>query len=50
MCHIHGRGGHYHAEEVIIVPRRSRVQIVRPHQWHVTKGGHIVEKKFWEGG
>ena len=38
------------AEESIIVPRRSHTQIVRPHQWHVTRGGLIVGKEFREGG
>ena len=38
------------AEESIIVSRRSHTRIVRPRQWHVTRGGHIVEKEFQEGG
>ena len=38
------------AEESFIVPRRPYAQIVRPHQWHVTKGGLIIGKEFWEGG
>ena len=33
-------------EESIIAPRRSYTRIVRPCQWHVTKGGHTIEKKF----
>ena len=37
-------------EESIIVPRRSHTQIVRPHQWQVTRGGLIVGKEFREGG
>ena len=36
-------------EEVIIGPRRSHVRTIRPHQWHVTRGGHIVEKEFRRG-
>ena len=38
------------AEEPIIVPRRPHAQIVRPHQWHVTRGGHTVEKELRGGG
>ena len=38
------------AEEATITPRRLHTQTIRPHQWHVTRGGHIVEKEFWEGG
>ena len=34
----------------IIVPRRSHPQTVRSHQWHVTRGGHIVEKEIRGGG
>ena len=34
------------AEESIIVSRRSHARIVGPRQWHVTRGGHIVEKEF----
>ena len=33
-------------EESIIVPRRPHAQIVRSCQWHVTRGGHTVEKEF----
>ena len=33
-------------EESIIVPRRSHTWIVRSRQWHVTRGGHIVQKEF----
>ena len=36
-------------EEVIIASRRSHVRTIRPHQWHVTRGGHIVEKEFRRG-
>ena len=38
------------AEEPIIMPRRPHAQTVRPHQWHVTKGGHTVEKELRGGG
>ena len=34
------------AEKSIIVSRRSHARIVGPRQWHVTRGGHIVEKEF----
>ena len=30
------------AEELLIVPRRSHAWMVRPRQWHVTRGGHTV--------
>ena len=38
------------AKEAIIVPRRSHPQIVRPHQWHVTRGGHTIKKELRGGG
>ena len=38
------------AEGVIIISRRSHPRIVRPRQWHVTRGGHTVEKEFWGRG
>jgi len=38
------------AEESIIVPRRPHAQTVRPRQWHLARGGLVVEKKFWRGG
>ena len=38
------------AKGAIIVLRRSHTRTVRPCQWHVTKGGHTVEKEFWGGG
>ena len=38
------------AEEAIIAPKKSHARIVRPHQWHVTRGGHTVEKEFQGGG
>ena len=38
------------AEGAIIMPRRSHSQTVRPCQWHVTKEGHTVEKKFQRRG
>ena len=37
------------AEESIIMLRRSHARTLRPCQWHVTRGGHIVEKKYQEG-
>ena len=37
-------------EESIIVPRRPHALTVRPHQWHITRGGHTVEKEFQERG
>ena len=37
------------AEEPIIVLRRPHTQIVRPHQWHIVRGGPTIEKKFWRG-
>ena len=37
------------AEKTIIVPKRSYARTIRPHQWHITKGGHTVEKEFREG-
>ena len=33
-------------KESIITPRRSHAWIVRPCQWHVTRGGYTVEKEF----
>ena len=33
-------------EESIVVPRRPYTWTVRPRQWHVTRGGHTVEKEF----
>ena len=38
------------AEEAIIALRGSHAWIIRPRQYHVTKGGHIVEKEFWGRG
>ena len=38
------------AEGAIIVPKRSRLQTVRPRQWHITRGGHTVEKEFQRRG
>ena len=38
------------AEEATIAPKRSHARIIRPRQWHITRGGHIVEKEFREGG
>ena len=36
-------------KESIITPRRSHAWIVRPCQWHVTRGGYTVEKEFRGG-
>jgi len=38
------------AEGAIIAPRRSHPQTVRSRQWHVTRGGHTVEKEFRRRG
>ena len=38
------------AEGAIIVLRRSHARIVKPRLWHITKGGHTVEKEFQRGG
>ena len=37
------------AEESIAKPRRLHARTVRPHQWHITRGGPTVEKKFRRG-
>ena len=37
-------------EEAITMPRRSHARTVRSRQWHVTRGGHTIEKKFRGGG
>ena len=37
------------AEEPIILSRRPPAWIVRPCQWHITRGGLVVEKSFGEG-
>ena len=37
------------AEEAIIVLRRSNAWIIRPRQWHVTRGNHTVEKEIRGG-
>ena len=34
------------AEELVIVPRRPYARTVRPRQWHVTRGGHTIEKEL----
>ena len=34
----------------IIVPRRSHPRTIRPRQWHVARGGHIVKKEFQRRG
>ena len=38
------------AEEPIIVLRRPHALIVRPRQWHIARGGPVVQKKFKRGG
>ena len=38
------------SQGAIIVPRRSHPQIVRPRQWHVTRGDHTVEKELRRRG
>ena len=38
------------AEGAIIAPKRSHPQTVRPHQWHITIGGYIVENEFLRRG
>ena len=38
------------AEELVIVPRRPHARTVRPRQWHVTRGGHTIEKELQGGG
>ena len=38
------------AEEPIVVLRRPYAQIVRPRQWHITRGGYTIEKKFQKRG
>jgi len=38
------------AEKPIIMPRRPHARTVWPCQWHITKGGHTVEKELREGG
>jgi len=37
-------------EGAIIMPRRSPPRTVRPYQWHVTRGGHTVEKELRRRG
>ena len=37
------------ADESIIVSSKPHARTVRPYQWHVTRGGHTVEKEFREG-
>ena len=34
------------AEESIAKPRRPRARTVRPHRWHIARGGPTVEKKL----
>ena len=34
------------AEESVIVLRRPYTRIVRPHEWHIARGGLTVEKKI----
>ena len=37
------------AEKSIVKPRRPHVWTVRPHQWHIARGGPIAEKNFRRG-
>ena len=37
-------------EESIVVLRRPHARIVKPRQWHITRRGLIVEKKFRRRG
>ena len=38
------------AKEVNAIPMRSHPWTGRPRQWHVTRGGHTVEKELRRGG
>ena len=38
------------AEGPIIMPRRPYAWTVRPHQWHIARGGPAVKQKFQRGG
>ena len=38
------------AEGAIIMPRRSHLRTIRPCQWHITRGGHIIEKELRRRG
>ena len=37
------------AEESITEPRRPHARTVRPHQWHIARGGLTAEGKFLRG-
>jgi len=37
------------AEESIAKPRRPHARTIRPHQWHIAKGGPTTEKKLRRG-
>ena len=37
-------------EELVIVPRRPHAWTVGARQWHITRGGHTVEKLLQGGG
>ena len=37
------------AKESIVKPRRPYTWTVRPHQWHIARGGLTIEKKFRRG-
>ena len=37
-------------EEPIIMSRRPHARIVRPRQWHIARGGLIIEKKLRKWG
>ena len=38
------------ADEPIIVSRRPYAWTVRQRQWHIARGGPVVEKKLWRRG
>ena len=37
-------------EESITASRRPHAWTVRPHQWHIARGGPTIEKKLRRGG
>ena len=37
-------------EEPIIMSRRPHARIVRPRQWHIARGGLVIEKKLRKWG
>ena len=42
MCHTYGQAGQ--------IMLRSHARTVKPRQWHVTSGGHTIEKELRGGG